>query len=158
MPGSSTKTSNLYKDQLWLVCNCSAQLRGPYGPSAPWLHVKIVCNVWIDSLDGPSNCEIHANSQRQMASGLPCPLLAARALQDTCRLARGPCHTPWLYLPCSWGQVHQKLPTAVKRASQQLRTQDTACCQVPGPGNAAAVANISTGKETAEQMLSAARA
>lgn len=54
------------------------------------------------------------------------------------------------------GQVHRELPTAVKRASQRLHAQDAACCQVPGPGNAAEVANTSTGKETAEQMLSPA--
>lgn len=40
----------------------------------------------------------------------------------------------------------------------QLHIQDTACCQVPGPGNAAEVANTTTGKETTEQMLSAAGA
>lgn len=37
----------------------------------------------------------------------------------------------------------------------QLHIQVIACCQVPGPGNAAEVANTSTGKETTEQMLSA---
>lgn len=77
-------------------------------------------------------------------------------LQDTCGLARGPYDTPWLCLPCSWSQVHREQPTAVKRASQQLHTQDTACCQVPGLGNAAEVANTSMGKETTEQTLSAA--
>lgn len=40
----------------------------------------------------------------------------------------------------------------------QLYIQDIACCQVPGPGNAAQVANASTGKETTEQMLRAASA
>lgn len=38
----------------------------------------------------------------------------------------------------------------------QLHTQDIACCQVPGRGNAAEVANTSTEKETTEQMLNAA--
>lgn len=151
MPGSSTKTSNPYKDQLWLVCHNPVQMSGPYGLSAPWLHVKTACNVWTDTPDSPSNCEIHASSQRQMASGLPCPLLAVLAPPNTCRLAKGPCHTPRLCLPCSWGQVHWEQPTAVKRVSQQLHTQGIACCPVPGPSNAAEVANTSTGKETAEQ-------
>lgn len=37
----------------------------------------------------------------------------------------------------------------------QLHIQGIACCQEPGPGNAAEVANTSTGKETTKQMLSA---
>lgn len=77
MPGSSTKTSNSYKDLLWLVCNSPAQLTGSYGPSAPWQHVKIACNVWTDTLNTPINQEIHASSQRQMSSGLLYLLLAA---------------------------------------------------------------------------------
>lgn len=75
---------------------------------------------------------------------------------DTCRLAKGPCHTPWLFLPCSWGQGHQEQSTAVKRASQQLHAQDAVCCRAPGPGNAAEVVNASPGKEPTEQMLSTA--
>lgn len=49
------KASNPHKHQFRLVCNSPTKMRGPYGPSAPWLHVKIACNVWIDTLDSPSN-------------------------------------------------------------------------------------------------------
>lgn len=95
-------------------------------------------------------------SQRQMASGLQCPLLAALALQDT--------HAGKGSMP-HHGSASLALgarPTTNSHCSEkgllQLHTQDIACCQVPGPGNAAEVANTSTGKETTEQMLNAARA
>lgn len=94
-------------------------------------------------------------SQRQMASGLQRPFLAAQALQDTHMLARSP-------MP-HYGSASLALgarPTMNSHCSEksllQFHIQDIACCQAPGPGNAAEVANTSTGKETTEQMLSAA--
>lgn len=113
IPGSSTKTSNPYKGQLWLVCSSTAQLRGPYVPSAPWVHVKIACNVWIDTLGSPSNWEMQPKTDGiRFAVPSPC-----------CTGTAG--HTRWQGVPCLTTALPPSLlgpgplqtATAVKRAS-----------------------------------------